>query len=247
MRRQPKPGPQHESSDVQSRLVLAARCAVAEGHQQPDRSLHPISCPWHSGLSRGLKPFAPLSVFCRKRYSRDEKASLQAQTIRLILVRNRPPFLISRSSFQEMWEICDLPVGDRGLDQRDTSFQVHEFVAQSAIRPIHAAPCTGADASFSTNWPSWKCWPLSNGTYPLARADLPYRRVPGADRAPGPGRIRSSSGETGSPHSEQATLGMNGLPHRSCSKMTGGPPRGVAQRSPQAVRAAKIGASSRPA
>ena len=64
------------------------------------------------------------------------------------------------SSFQEVWEICDLPVGDWASDRRITSFQVQEFVRNHHVRRVYAA-CTAADESFSTNWPSWKWWPPS--------------------------------------------------------------------------------------
>src|SRR5579875_102257 len=79
---------------------------------------------------------------------------------------------------------------------------------------------------------------------PWARQRL---HLPGAGRAPGPGSASTSPGPSGWPHAEQLTTGVKTCPQLRCLNRRGGPPSGVAHRSPQAVKTISTGISARPA
>src|SRR5262249_4623685 len=72
-------------------------------------------------------------------------------------------------------------------------------------------------------------------------------RVPGPIRPPAPGRVTTAPGSIRSPQASQLTVGVNRCPQALCSKTTGGPPSGVAYRSPHAVRASSTGMNASPA
>ena len=71
--------------------------------------------------------------------------------------------------------------------------------------------------------------------------------VPGPSAAPGPASRSTLSASTGSPQHEQLTVGVKRPPQARCTRRTGGPPGGVARRSPQAISTSSAGTSSAPA